>query len=163
MEKIKVTNEQYYKISELQASLYWRKVFNIDKSIQGEEREELKRKFDNEFNLYMAQYEIIPFVINTENEELKNIINDLCYKESIENNGVLYTGTTLTNDKILEFVNKNNYKFIEYNYNTIAAYNTKDKTLIQYCEGDIYINVFDNSKAFDNELNRVKNWYKENY
>ena len=96
MEKIKVTNEQYYKISEVQASLYWRKVFNIDKSIQGEEREELKRKFDNEFNLYMAQYEIIPFVINTENEELKNIINDLCHKESIENDGVLYTGNILT-------------------------------------------------------------------
>lgn len=163
MEKIKVTNEQYYKISEVQASLYWRKVFNIDKSIQGEEREELKRKFDNEFNLYMAQYEIIPFVINTENKELKNIINNLCYKESMENGGVFYSGTTLTNDKILEFVNKNNYKFIEYNYNTIAAYNAKDKTLIQYCEGDVCINVFNNSKAFDNELNRVKNWYKENY
>lgn len=163
MEKIKVTNEQYYKISEVQASLYWRKVFNIDKSIQGEEREALKRKFDNEFNLYMAQYEIIPFVINTENKELKNIINNLCYKESMENGGVFYSGTTLTNDKILEFVNKNNYKFIEYNYNTIAAYNTKDKTLIQYCEGDIYINVFDTLEFFNNELNRVKNWYKENY
>ena len=163
MEKNKVTNEEYYKISEVQASLYWRKVFNIDKSIQGEEREELKRKFDNEFNLYMAQYEIIPFVINTENEELKNIINDLCYKESMENGGVFYSGTTLTSEKILKFVNKNNYKFIEYDYNTIAAYNTKDKTLIQYCEGDIYISIFDNSKAFDNELNRVKNWYKENY
>ena len=163
MEKIKVTNEQYYKISEVQASLYWRKVFNIDKSIQGEEREELKRKFDNEFNLYMAQYEIIPFVINTENEELKNIINDLCYKESIENNGVLYTGNILTSEKILKFVNKNNYKFIEYDYYTIAAYNTNEKAIIQYCEGDIYISIFDNSKAFDNELNRVKNWYKENY
>lgn len=163
MEKIKVTNEEYYKISEVQASLYWRKVFNIDKSIQGEEREELKRKFDNEFNLYMAQYEIIPFVINTENEELKNIINDLCYKESIENDGVLYTGNILTSEKILKFVNKNNYKFIEYNYNTIAAYNAKDKTLIQYCEGDVYINVFDTLGSFNNELNRVKNWYKENY
>lgn len=163
MEKIKVTNEQYYKISEVQASLYWRKVFNIDKSIQGEEREELKRKFDNEFNLYMAQYEIIPFIINTENEELKNIINDLCYKESIENDGVLYTGNILTSEKILKFVNKNNYKFIEYDYYTIAAYNTNEKAIIQYCEGDIYISIFDNSKAFDNELNRVKNWYKENY
>lgn len=163
MKKIKVTNEEYNRIADKQASLYWRKVFNIDKSIQGEERKELKRKFDNEFNLYMAQYEIIPFVINTENKELKNIINNLCYKESIENDGVLYTGNILTSEKILKFVNKNNYKFIEYDYYTIAAYNTNEKVIIQYCEGDIYISVFDNSKAFDNELNRVKNWYKENY
>ena len=81
MNKIKVTNEEYNKIAEGQANLFWRKVFSIPQNVQGEEREELKRKLDNEYNDYMSKYEIIPFAINTECEQLKNLINNTCHKE----------------------------------------------------------------------------------
>ena len=163
MNKIKVTHEEYNKIAEGQASLFWKKVFAIPQNIQGEERKELKRKFDHEFNDYMSQYEIIPFSINTECEELKNLINSTCNKEEKEKESVLYKGHILTGESVLKFINNNNYEFIEYNYYTIASFNAEYKTIIQYCEGDIYINIFDTVEAFKSELKRVKKWYKENY
>ena len=163
MNKIKVTHEQYNKISEGQASLFWRKVFAIPQNIQGEERKELKNKFNHEFNNYMSQYEIIPFSINTVCEELKNLINSTCNKEEKEKESVLYKGHILTSDKILNFVFKNKYEIIELNNYAMASFNTEHKAIIQYCEGDTYINVFDNIEAFNSELKRVKKWYKENY
>ena len=115
MNKIKVTNEEYNKIAEGQANLFWRKVFAIPENVQGEERKELKRKFDNEFNDYMSQYEIISFSINTECEELKNLINSICDREEKEKESVLYKGHILTSESVLKFINNNNYEFIEYN------------------------------------------------
>ena len=163
MNKIKVTAEEYNKIAEGQASLFWRKVFAIPENVQGEERKELKRKFDNEYNDYMSQYEIISFSINTECEELKKLINNTCHKEEKEKESVLYKGHILTSDKILNFVFNNKYEIIELNHYTIASFNAEYKTIIQYCEGDIYINIFDTVEAFKSELKRVKKWYKENY
>ena len=151
MNKIKVTAEEYNKIAEGQASLFWRKVLAIPQNVQGEERKELKRKFDNEFNLYMSQYEIIPFSINTECEQLKNLINNTCHKD------------ILTSDKVLNFVFNNKYEIIELNHYTIASFNVKYRSIVQYCEGDIYINIFDTVEAFKRELKRIKKWYKENY
>ena len=163
MNKIKVTNEQYNKIAEGQASLFWRKVFAIPENVQGEERKELKRNFDNEYNEYMAQYEIIPFSINTECEQLKKLINNTCHKEEEKNGGTMYKGHLLNNGLIVDFINSNNYKFIQYDYYTIASYNAEKKTIVQYCEGDVYIHVFEDVQAFENEINRVVTWFKENY
>ena len=84
MNKIKVTAEEYNKIAEGQASVFWRKVLAIPENVQGEERKELKRKFNNEYNDHMSQYEIISFSINTECEELKKLINNTCHKEEKE-------------------------------------------------------------------------------
>lgn len=163
MNKIKVTNEQYNKIAEGQASLFWRKVFAIPENVQGEERKELKRKFNNEYNNYMSQYEIIPFSINTECEELKKLINNTCNKEEEKNGGTMYKGHLLNSGLIVDFIHCNNYKFIEYNYYTVASYNAEKKAIVQYCEGDVYIHVFEDVQAFENEINRVVTWFKENY
>ena len=163
MEKIRVTAEEYNKIAEGQASIFWRKVFSMPANIQGEERETLKRKFDNEYDEYMSQYDIIPFSINTECEQLKKLINNTCHKEEDKNGGTMYKGHLLSSELIVDFIHCNDYKFIEYNYYTVASYNAEQKAIIQYCEGDIYIHVFDDVQSFDNELNRVVTWFKENY
>lgn len=107
--------------------------------------------------------EIILFSINTECEELKKLINNTCYKEEKEKESVLYKGHILTSESVLKFINKNKYEIIELNHYTIASFNAEYKTIIQYCEGDIYINIFDTVEAFKSELKRIKKWYKENY
>lgn len=141
-EKIKVTNNEFNQICKDLASKYYKK-----------------------FSLYDALtdlYEIIPFTINTDNEELKRVINILCTEEEEKENKIKYKGMGSGSDiyTAKELLNMN---FILDDYYIKSMYNDNLKLLIDYCEGDIYFTLCSNEESYQAEKQRSIKFYNENY
>ena len=141
-EKIQVTNNQFNKICKDLASKYYKK-----------------------FSLYDALtdlYEIIPFAIDTDNEELKRIINILCTEEEEKENKIKYIGMGSGSDM---YAAKDllNMSFIFDEYYSKSMYNDNLKLLVDYCEGDIYFTLCSNEESYQAEKERTIKFYNENY
>ena len=141
-EKIQVTNNEFNQICKDLASKYYKK-----------------------FSLYDALtdlYEIIPFTINTDNEELKRVINILCTEEEENENKIKYKGMGSGSDiyTAKELLNMN---FILDDYYSKSMYNDNLKLLIDYCEGDIYFTLCSNEESYQAEKQRSIKFYNENY
>ena len=141
-EKIKVTNNEFNQICKDLASKYYKK-----------------------FSLYDALtdlYEIIPFAIDTDNEELKRIINILCTEEEEKENKIKYIGMGSGSDMYTakELLNMN---FIFDEYYSKSMYNDNLKLLVDYCEGDIYFTLCSNEESYQAEKERTIKFYNENY
>ena len=141
-EKIQVTNNEFNQICKDLASKYYKK-----------------------FSLYDALtdlYEIIPFTINTDNEELKRVINILCTEEEEKENKIKYIGMGSGSDiyTAKELLNMN---FILDEYYSKSMYNDNLKLLVDYCEGDIYFTLCSNEESYQAEKERTINFYNENY
>ena len=141
-EKIKVTNNEFNQICKDLASKYYKN-----------------------FSLYDALtelYDIIPFNINTDNEELKRIINILCNEEEQTENKIKYIGMGSGSDiyTAKELLNMN---FIFDEYYSKSMYNDNLKLLIDYCEGDIYFTLCSNKESYQAEKERTIKFYNENY
>ena len=141
-EKIQVTNNQFNQICK-----------------------DLANKYYKNFSLYDALtelYDIIPFNINTDNEELKRIINILCNEEEQTENKIKYIGMGSGSDiyTAKELLNMN---FIFDEYYSKSMYNDNLKLLIDYCEGDIYFTLCSNKESYQAEKERTIKFYNENY
>ena len=141
-EKIQVTNNEFNQICKDLASKYYKN-----------------------YSLYDALtdlYEIIPFTINTDNDELKRIINILCTEEEEKENKIKYKGMGSGSDiyTAKELLNMN---FILDDYYSKSMYNDNLKLLIDYCEGDIYITLCSNEESYQAEKQRSIKFYNENY
>ena len=141
-EKIKVTNNEFNQICKDLASKYYKK-----------------------FSLYDALtelYDIIPFNINTDNEELKRIINILCNEEEQTENKIKYIGMGSGSDM---YTAKDllNMSFIFDNYYSKSLYNDDLKLLVDYCEGDIYFTLCSNEESYQAEKQRTIIFYNDNY
>ena len=142
-EKIKVTNNEFNQICKDLASKYYKN-----------------------FSLYNALtellYEIIPFNINTDNEELKRIINILCTEEEEKENKIKYKGMGSGSD-IYTAKELLSMDFILDDYYIKSMYNDNLKLLIDYCEGDIYFTLCSNEESYQAEKQRSIKFYNENY
>ena len=141
-EKIQVTNNEFNQICKDLASKYYKN-----------------------YSLYDALtdlYEIIPFTINTDNEELKRVINILCTEEEEKENKIKYKGMGSGSDiyTAKELLNMN---FILDDYYSKSMYNDNLKLLIDYCEGDIYFTLCSNEESYQAEKQRSIKFYNENY
>ena len=141
-EKIQVTNNEFNQICKDLASKYYKN-----------------------FSLYDALtdlYEIIPFNINTDNEELKRVINILCTEEEEKENKTKYKGMGSGSDiyTAKELLNMN---FILDDYYSKSMYNDNLKLLVDYCEGDIYFTLCSNEESYQAEKQRSIKFYNENY
>ena len=141
-EKIQVTNNEFNQICKDLASKYYKN-----------------------FSLYDALtdlYEIKPFNINTDNEELKRIINILCNEEEQTENKIKYIGMGSGSDMYTakDLLNMN---FIFDEYYSKSMYNDNLKLLVDYCEGDIYFTLCSNEENYQAEKQRTINFYNENY
>lgn len=141
-EKIQVTNNQFNKICK-----------------------DLANKYYKNFSLYDALtelYDIIPFNINTDNEELKRVINILCTEEEEKENKIKYKGMGSGSDiyAAKELLNMN---FIFDEYYSKSMYNDNLKLLVDYCEGDIYFTLCNNEESYQAEKQRTIKFYNENY
>ena len=141
-EKIQVTNNEFNQICKDLASKYYKN-----------------------FSLYDALtdlYEIIPFTIDTDNEELKRIINILCTEEEEKENKIKYKGMGSGSDVYAakELLNMN---FIFDDYYSKSMYNDNLKLLVDYCEGDIYFTLCSNEESYQAEKQRSIKFYNENY
>lgn len=141
--KIKVTNNEFNQICKDLASKYYK-----------------------QFSLYDALtellYEIIPFDINTDNEELKRIINILCNEEEQTENKIKYIGRGSGSDM---YAAKDllNMSFIFDDYYSKSLYNDDLRLLVDYGEGDIYFTLCSNEESYQAEKQRTINFYNENY
>ena len=142
-EKIKVTNNEFNQICK-----------------------DLASKCYKNFSLYDVLtellYEIIPFNINTDNEELKRIINILCNEEEQTENKIKYIGMGSGSDM---YTAKDllNMSFIFDEYYSKSMYNDNLKLLVDYCEGDIYFTLCNNEESYQAEKQRTIKFYNENY
>lgn len=142
-EKIKVTNNEFNQICK-----------------------DLASKCYKNFSLYDVLtellYEIIPFNINTDNEELKRIINILCNEEEQTENKIKYIGMGSGSDM---YTAKDllNMSFIFDEYYSKSMYNDNLKLLVDYCEGDIYFTLCSNEESYQAEKQRTIKFYNENY
>lgn len=126
---------------------------------------DLANKYYKNFSLYDALtelYDIIPFNINTDNEELKRVINILCTEEEEKENKIKYKGMGSGSDiyAAKELLNMN---FIFDEYYSKSMYNDNLKLLVDYCEGDIYFTLCNNEESYQAEKQRTIKFYNENY
>ena len=141
-EKIQVTNNQFNQICK-----------------------DLANKYYKNFSLYDALtelYDIIPFNINTDNEELKRIINILCNEEEQTENKIKYIGMGSGSD-MYTVKDLLNMSFIFDDYYSKSMYNDNLKLLVDYCEGDIYFTLCSNKESYQAEKERTIKFYNENY
>ena len=126
---------------------------------------DLANKYYKNFSLYDALtelYDIIPFNINTDNEELKRVINILCTEEEEKESKIKYIGRGSGSDMHVakELLNMS---FIFDEYYSKSMYNDNLKLLVDYCEGDIYFTLCSNEESYQAEKQRTIKFYNENY
>lgn len=148
MKKIKITHNEYEKICKKLSSKIWAK---DDTKITYEE-------YEKELN----KYEIIPYILD--NKQLEKIINKYCYADKNRNGYIEYIGKWLTEsiiykDDIKELFDKQIINTGYYCY----KYSLRNLCDFTYCEGDIYINVYDSKENFIKSLEETKKFIKENY
>lgn len=163
IEKIKVTNNEYRKILQQEADNYWKKVFAIPKDKYGIDNvnlKALKNQYWQEMDIKLDQYEIIPFTVNCKNEEIKKLINSLCTEEEQKEGYICYSG--LTRKEYLFPLLPEGFKSINTNSSyTECYYNSDELVKASYCEGDIYICVYESEEEFEKGLQSAIKFYKE--
>lgn len=66
--------------------------------------------------------------------------------------------------QLIDFANENGFLWLhEYSQGNIRAIwtNEKAKTVLTFVEGDIYLKVMESDKQYQEELQEMKNYYKE--
>lgn len=143
MEKVKITRNDYKKEVEKAASIYWKKVFSIDKSLSKEVQENLKTQFGKEFDEYVYSFELLPFEVKVDNEKLVNLINSHCSTNSSEKEGrTIYYGSIAEcklNHIMSDFIEFKQVHYGDYNNGWISD---TLKSTVEYCEGDVNVCIY---------------------
>lgn len=144
--KKQVTKNEYKEITKKAASMYWKGELN-----------------KQEFNQYLNSFDVLPFEINTDNTELKEVINLYCSTEIKKTYGILYKGFTDSHETIYTLKNKFNMLTLNDNYYNTCLFNDDLKLIISYTEGDIYFSVCDTVEQYNQEKKRTIDFYNDNY
>lgn len=108
-----------------------------------------------EYDKMLDKYEILPFEINTDNEELKKIINTYADNETIEENRTLYRGSI--NKSILYNLYENsNYKYLYNEYYQLIICKDDLRTILTYCEGDFIAEVYNSIESYNKGIERTQ-------
>jgi hypothetical protein len=177
IEKKKVTNEEYQKILQEQADIYWKKVFayadkNTSKTPKEIEKlKEVKSQFMKEMDEVLDRYEIIPFEVGHENPEIVKLVNRLCNKEEQKNPDCkLFRGSInnigMGKDSydlfyLLQGIGGFDQAGYESHCNQVFK-STVNRVLVSYCEGDITITIHNTELDYLREVDEVKNFYGNN-
>lgn len=144
--KKQVTKNEYKEITKKAASMYWRGELN-----------------KQEFNQYLNSFDVLPFEINTDNTELKEVINTYCSTEKEKQYGILYKGFTDSHETIYTLQNKFNMLTLNDSYYNTCLFNDDLKLIISYTEGDLFFSVCDTVEQYNQEKERTIDFYNDNY
>lgn len=146
-EKKKVTHNEYENICKKLASRIY---------VKDETKITMK-----EYDQMLDNYEILPFEINTDNEELKKVINTYADNESIEDTRTVYRGSI---DKSILYNLLNNsegYKDLYIEYYQMIICNDKLKVILTYCEGDFIAEVYNSESEYNEGIEITKKFIDE--
>lgn len=162
MNKKEVTRNQYELIQKEASSVYWKKCLSIKDGTSNDEIKRLKSLYYKEFEAELDKYDVLDFVVNTEDEDIKKFVNKYFDTEDIKSNSVKYRGHGVVNI-IYDFINKKGFKIIYQDCYSVCAYNKDLLTIVTYCEGDIICEVFNDKESMINAVKDTEEFYKENY
>lgn len=137
----KITNNDYEKLCKELASKYWKKEITMQ-----------------EYDSILDSYEIIPFEINCNNEEIKTLINNNCSTETVEENRIIYRGSI---DKSIMYDLSQKYKDLYCEYYQIILCSDADKCILTYCEGDFIAEVYNTIEDYSKGIERTKQFIEE--
>lgn len=156
MLKVSVTNNVYQEILKKAADLYWKKVFEkSDQGITGEELESFKKQYWQEMEENLLVYEIEKFNPKIKNQDIIKLIENYCTNNEANKNHTLYKGHFPAN-----YISLTDCKTLFNDGYSQALYSDSDLTLIEYCEGDLYIKIFNNIADYKKSLADTKEFYK---
>jgi hypothetical protein len=177
IEKKKVTNEEYTKVLQNEADLYWKKVFayadnNATKTPEEIEKlNNVKSQYWREMDEALVCYEIIPFEVEHENPEIVKLVNRLCNSEEQKNPDCkLFRGSIhnigMTKDScdlfyLLQGIGGFDQAGFESHCSQVFKSNN-NKITVGYCEGDITITVHNTEIDYWREVGEVVNFYGKN-
>lgn len=162
MNKKEVTRNQYELIQKEASSVYWKKCLSIKDGTSNDEIKRLKSLYYKEFEAELDKYDVLDFVVNTEDEDIKKFVNNYFNTEDVESNSVKYRGHGESRI-IHDFINKKNFKMIYHDYYSVCAYNEELLSMVTYCEGDIICEVFNDKESIKAAIKDTEQFYKENY
>jgi hypothetical protein len=144
--KIKVTHNEYENICKELASRIWR---NDETKITMKEYDQM---LDN--------YIILPFEINTTNEELKKIINLYAHNETIEADRVIYRGS-IDKSILYDLYQNKGYNDLYYEYYQVIICKNDLRTILTYCEGDFVAEVYNSIEEYNKGIEKTKQFIEE--
>lgn len=145
--KIKVTHNEYEKICKELAS----RIYAKDKT-------KITMK---EYDKMLDNYEILPFGINTDNEELKKVINIYADNETIEDDRTVYRGS-IDKSILYNLLNESTgYKDLYIEYYQMIICNDNLKVILTYCEGDFIAEVYNSESEYIAGVERTKKFIEE--
>lgn len=150
MEKIKMTNNEYQKFLKANADKIWNK--NINYSYQ-----DYCKDADN--------VEILPFDLSKYNlpKDIEKNINN-CFSEDHYNkdNEYVLEGSAISEEQWYKITDKLNLKRVTGYYYSGYCYNNEFNFYMTYCEGDLYLHLFEDKESYKKSLEKTIKWYDEN-
>jgi len=145
--KIKVTHNEYENICKELAS-----------RIYAKDETKITMK---EYDQMLDNYEILPFEINIDNEELKKVINTYADNESIEATRTIYRGS-IKKSILYNLLNDlEGYKDLYIEYYQMIIHNNKLKAILTYCEGDFIAEVYNSESDYNEGIERTEKFIEE--
>ena len=160
MNKIKISKNEYNKISEKISREYIRKVLSLSKELSKEEREFQKKRIELECDKELEKYEVIPFNPGV-NDKINDLINKLCNTETEQEGYRLFEGEIEDHKIIDDLIKNEGFEILEnYGYE-IEVYNKDLNLIIGRSFDDISFLVCNSSDSFNFELKRLKELNEE--
>lgn len=144
--KIKVTHNEYENIMKELAS----RIYATDET-------KITMK---EYEKLLDNYDILPFEINTANEELKKIINIYADNEIIEADRTIYRGS-IDKGILYDLYQNKGYNDLYYEYYQVIICKDELKTILTYCEGDFIAEVYNTIEDYNKGIERTKQFIEE--
>lgn len=144
--KIKVSHNEYESICKKLASRIYAK-------------DETKITY-KEYDKMLDNYDILPFEINSDNEELKKIINLYADNETIEADRTIYRGS-IDKSILYDLYKNKGYKDLYYEYYQVIICKDELKTILTYCEGDFIAEVYNTIEEYNKGIERTKQFIEE--
>lgn len=144
--KIKVTHNEYEKIMKELAS----RVYKKDKT-------KITMK---QYDEILEQYEVLPFEINTDNDELKKVINTYADSEDIEADRTIYRGS-IDKGILYNLYQNSSYNDLYIEYYQMIICKDELKTILTYCEGDFIAEVYNSIDSYNLGVKNTKKFIEE--
>jgi hypothetical protein len=141
-----ITKNEYNEIAKQLANRIFR---NDDTKITYEEYEKI-----------LDEYEVLPFEINTDNEELKKIINTYADSEDIEADRTIYRGS-IDKGILYNLYQNSSYNDLYIEYYQMIICKEELKTILTYCEGDFIAEVYNSIDSYNLGVKNTKKFIEE--
>ena len=128
--------------------------------VSADKQENKNKVTHNKYDEMLDNYEILPFKINTDNEELKKVINIYADNETIEATRTIYRGS-IDKGILYELYQNKGYRDLYIEYYQMNIYNNELKTILTYCEGDFIAEVYNSEADYNAGIERTKKFIDE--